>query len=98
MREKLKYHMNNVCLKYFETHPRAVAKKLWWHNNLTLMDVNLSHKLNKRNCGTQCIKSQIKLSNGDVLKGKTNSLHNMCQDENNFKNEIIERYMKNNLA
>jgi hypothetical protein len=62
------------------------------------MDVNLSHKLNKRNCGTQCIKSQIKLSNGDVLKGKTNSLHNMCQDENNFKNEIIERYMKNNLA
>jgi hypothetical protein len=67
-------------------------------NNLTLMDVNLSHKLNKRNCGTQCIKSQIKWSNGDVLKDKTNSLHNLCQDENNFKNEIIERYMKNNLT
>jgi hypothetical protein len=88
MHIKLKYHVNNV---YFETHPRAIVKKLWWHNNLTLMDVKLSHKLNKRNCGTQYIKSQRKLSNGDVLKDNSNSLHNLCQDENNFKNQIMER-------
>jgi hypothetical protein len=86
--------MNNVYLRHFETHPRAIGKKLWWHNNLTLMDVKLSHKLNKRNCGIQCIKSQRKLSNGDVLKDNSSSLHNLCQDENNFKNQIIERYMK----
>ncbi len=55
------------------------------------MDVKLSHKLNKRNCGTQYIKSQRKLSNGDVLKDNSNSLHNLCQDENNFKNQIMER-------
>jgi len=90
--------MNNVYLRQIEMHPRAIAKKLWWHNNLTLMDVKLNHKLNKRNCGTQCIKSQIKLSNGDVLKDNSNSLHNLCQDENNFKKQIIGRYMKTNLT
>ncbi len=62
------------------------------------MDVKLIHKLNKKNCGTQCIKSQGKLSNGDVLKDNSNSLHNLWQDENNFKIQIIERYMKNNLT
>jgi len=89
--------MNNVYLRHFETHPRAIAKRLLWHNNLTLIDVKLSHQLNKRNCGTQCIKSQIKLSNEDVLKDNSNFLHNLCQDENNIKKQIIERYMKNNL-
>ena len=40
---KTKVYMNNVILMYFEIQTQVSAKKLWWHDTLALMNVELIH-------------------------------------------------------
>jgi hypothetical protein len=46
---KTKVFKDNISLKYFETQPRALTKKLRWHDTLTLLIVELIHKLGQDN-------------------------------------------------
>jgi hypothetical protein len=41
---KTKVFTNNISLWYFETHSKALAKQLRWHDTLALLDVELIHK------------------------------------------------------
>ncbi len=49
--------IDNVTLKYFATQPKLSSKQVRWQNTLVLFNVDIQHKLGKKN-GARCAKSK----------------------------------------
>jgi hypothetical protein len=74
-----------------------MAKQLWWHNTLALMDIELIHKPGKDNVVLDVLSCKEEYQR-EMLWESTQILRSMFVKESDIERKIQKVYVENHLA